>query len=65
MLFPDVRYFKELRELKIPLMVNSDAHEPEKINQGRAEVFGLLREAGIRSTVHLRKGFWEETEITV
>lgn len=65
MLFPDVRYFRELKTLKIPLMVNSDAHEPGKINQSRAEAFELLREAGIRSTVHLRKGFWEETEITV
>ena len=42
--FPDARYFELLRRYKAPVVFNSDAHVPAKINAGRIEAmktFGL------------------------
>ncbi len=35
--FPEARYFKLLKEYKAPVIFNSDAHIPSKINSGRIE----------------------------
>lgn len=60
LMFPNVKYFKWLKELRIPVMVNSDAHLPALVNDNRAMAFELLREAGIRSTMRLHWGKWVE-----
>lgn len=60
MMFPNVKYFKWLKELGIPVMVNSDAHLPALVNDNRALAFDLLHEAGIKSTMRLREGKWVE-----
>lgn len=41
--FPNERYFPLLKELGIRVMVNSDAHYPEKINAGRPEALAALK----------------------
>ncbi len=63
MMFPNVKYFKWLKELNIPVMVNSDAHLPQLINDNRGLAFEWLREAGIKSTRRLRQGVWVEVPI--
>ena len=63
MMFPNVKYFKWLKELNIPVMVNSDAHLPQLVNDNRALAFEWLREAGIKSTMRLRQGAWVEVPI--
>lgn len=63
MMFPNVKYFNWLKEWHIPVMVNSDAHLPELVNDHRALAFELLRETGIKSTMRLHKGAWEEVKI--
>lgn len=40
--FPDERYWPELLRRGIPLVVNSDAHFPSKLNSGRDEALRLL-----------------------
>jgi histidinol-phosphatase (PHP family) len=62
-LFPDQRYLKVIRELGIPVVVNSDAHLPRAVNEGRARAFELLREAGFRYTARLKDGKWTGTLI--
>ncbi|MDR1415623.1 MAG: histidinol-phosphatase [Odoribacteraceae bacterium] len=63
-IFPARRHLQRIRELHIPVMVNSDAHVPSAINEGRAAAFELLREAGFRHTMHLTGGKWTETPIS-
>ena len=61
--FPHKKYFALLRELNIPVLVNSDAHEPSLINSGRDAALKELRAAGVRSVVELDKAVWVEKEI--
>lgn len=64
-MFPNVQYFKWLKELNISVLVNSDAHRPPLVNDNRTLAFEWLQEAGIKSTMRLHKGVWEEVSITV
>lgn len=41
--FPNEKYWKRLIDAKVPLMVNSDCHYPEKIDLSRREAFELLK----------------------
>ena len=64
LMFPNVKYFKWLKELNIPVMVNSDAHLPQLVNDNRDLAFRWLREAGIKSTMRLHRGVWEEVPLS-
>ena len=61
--FPNERYFPLLKELGIPVMVNSDAHMPEKINAGRPEALAALKRAGFDSVMELHEGKWQAVPI--
>jgi len=61
--FPHRDLFGWLRELRIPVTVNSDAHRPEAIDDGRDEALSALYDAGIRTVVELRGGRWVEEPI--
>lgn len=61
--FPNQRYFQLLKKLRIPVLVNSDAHLPELIDNNRPIALQMLREAGIHSVMELHKGKWEEVPI--
>lgn len=61
--FPNVKYFPLLRDLHIPVLVNSDAHFPARINSGRAEALAALKANGIPAVMELHHGEWEETPI--
>lgn len=63
--FPGKESFNLIRELKIPVVVNSDAHFPELINAGRREALQALVEAGIRSVCELHSGVWNEVGIVL
>ena len=41
-LFPNLKYFEMLRKYEIPVLINSDAHQPELINAGRSEAAGYF-----------------------
>jgi len=57
--FPHVSHFPLIKELGIPVMVNSDAHFPELINSGRPEALAALQKAGIREVMELHHTKWE------
>ena len=59
-LYPRVEYLSRMREMNIPVMVNSDCHYPDLVNDGRKEVFELLKQAGFKSTRELVKGEWQD-----
>lgn len=59
--YPHSNLLPLIKELSIPVMVNSDCHFPFLVNDGRKEAFALLREHGFRSTAELTEGKWTET----
>ncbi len=59
-LYPHPLYLPLLKQLHIPVTVNSDAHYPDLINDGRAGAFRLLKETGFVSTCELVGGEWKE-----
>lgn len=61
--FPNRKHFNLLRKLNIPLLVNSDAHYPERINDSRTEALSALRQTGIHSVRELKQGKWTDVEI--
>ena len=61
--FPQRRHFPVLKELGIPLIVNSDAHRPELVNAGRMEALQALKEAGFQTVMELKAGKWKMEEI--
>lgn len=58
--YPDKMFFPLIKELNIPVMVNSDCHYPNLVNDGRKEAFALLKEYGIKSTRELVGGNWTD-----
>lgn len=61
--YPNERYFSLLKELGIPVQVNSDAHYPERINYGRPEALTALANTGFESVVEWHQGRWQEVAI--
>ena len=63
--FPDIQYFKQLHQLGIPVMVNSDCHYPDKIIDGFMEMYKLLREAGFKTLRILKDGEWRDVPLMI
>lgn len=61
--FPHIASYKELKKRNIPVMVNSDCHYPNRVDDGLEQALVLLKEAGYKSTCELVKGRWEEVGI--
>lgn len=61
--FPNRKNFPVLGKLGIPVLVNSDAHYPDRINDGRSEALNALKQAGIRFVMELHDGEWKEVPI--
>jgi histidinol-phosphatase (PHP family) len=61
--YPNERYFPLLKELGIRVLVNSDAHYPERINSGRTEALSVLKKVGYSTVMELHKGKWVEERI--
>lgn len=63
MIYPGKEYFKWIKELDIPIVMNSDAHRPELLTDGFEEVAAMLKEAGIKSKLEFVNGKWQEADI--
>jgi len=62
LLFPGPEHFSLLKELNIPVTINSDAHHPDKLINGFEEVAQLLKEAGIHQVHEFIDGKWQAVE---
>ncbi|MBR8535487.1 histidinol-phosphatase [Carboxylicivirga sediminis] len=62
-LFPGPEHFAKIKELNIPITINSDAHHPDKLLNGFDEVAQLLLEAGFTHTTELIDGEWKAIEL--
>lgn len=61
--FPHVNAYQELKKRNIPIMVNSDCHFPDLVNDGRTDTLLSLKEAGFRTVRELAGGKWVDLEI--
>jgi len=59
LLFPGPEHFSLLEELNIPVTINSDAHDPDKLTNGFEEVAQMLKTAGIHQLHEFVDGKWE------
>ena len=63
--YPNSRYWELMKEYQIKVLVNSDAHYPERINAGRMEALRLLQAKGFATVAELHQGSWREVPIVV
>jgi len=61
--FPHINTLKLLHKHRIPIMVNSDCHSPDLVNDGREQTLAILKETGFRTTRELVKGIWQDVTI--
>lgn len=61
--FPRLEDWKLLKQWKIPVVVNSDAHFPELVNAGRKEALQALMENGFTTVAEFHGGEWQEVPI--
>lgn len=57
--YPDQQFFPLINELKIPIIVTSDCHYPDKITIGFEPVYELLKENGFNELMELTENGWE------
>ena len=58
MFFPNEEHFAMMRELEIPVVVNSDSHKPALINSGRTEALKALVRARFDTVMELKNKEW-------
>lgn len=61
--FPHTQYLSQLQARNIPILVNSDCHFPDLVNDGREAAFALLREAGFKTSRELIGGSWQDVAL--
>jgi histidinol-phosphatase (PHP family) len=61
--YPHIESYGELKKRHIPVMVNSDCHYPDLVNDGREDTLALLKNAGYHTIRELINGKWEDVEI--
>lgn len=61
--YPDKNSFALIKELQIPIVVNSDSHYPELVNAGRMEALQELKASGIKTVMELVASKWQEAPI--
>ena len=62
-LFPNVRYYTYLYQLGAKVQVNSDAHYPDKIANGRQAALQALWNAGFRTVTEWHNGGWQQVPL--
>ena len=60
--YPDQRFYPLIKDLEIPIVVNSDCHYPTNIIDGFKVAFKALKEAGFTSMHQLIDGTWQAVE---
>jgi len=58
--FPDHDTLKKVKALDIPILISSDAHQPQELNLGFAEVQHYLLDFGFTETCFFDDGQWKE-----
>jgi histidinol-phosphatase (PHP family) len=60
LLYPAAWVVKQAFLRKVPVMINSDAHHPDEIDYGFAEIAFMLKQTGYKTLRVLHKGSWQD-----
>lgn len=63
--YPNERYFSTLLDKGIRVQVNSDAHYPERINNGRPQALAALQASGYHTVTELHNNEWKDMPLIV
>ena len=63
-LFPGPEHFKKIKELDIPITINSDSHHPDRLINGFEDVAQLLIKEGFTHLTELIDGKWTKVEFS-
>jgi len=63
--YPNERYFSAFHKRGIQVLVNSDAHYPDYINNGRPQALSALRASGYDTVMELHHGRWTPIPILI
>jgi histidinol-phosphatase (PHP family) len=63
--YPNERYFSAFHKRGIKVLVNSDAHYPDCINNGRLQALSALQASGYDTVMELHHGVWEPVPILI
>jgi len=61
--YPGIEILKQLKTLRIPVAISSDAHQAHELNGAFTETHKLLNEAGISETVFFDGKNWKQTNL--
>lgn len=61
--YPGLDILKQVSAMRIPVMVNSDAHKPIELDGEFEYGYSLLKEAGIKEVVYFKRNGWDFTGI--
>jgi histidinol-phosphatase (PHP family) len=56
--YPGLDILKQVKKLRIPVMVNSDAHKPDELDGEFEYGFSILKEVGIDDVVYFKGNGW-------
>lgn len=62
--YPSPQILRRMKELNIPVMINSDAHHPREITECFEETAALLLEVGYEQCRVLLRGQWQNLTLT-
>lgn len=62
-LFPDGYALKKVKEFGLPIIVSSDAHQPDEINSLFNFTIDYLRKLGFKEMMKFTEGFWETYDL--
>lgn len=60
MFFPHQSFFKAIKQLDIPIQVNSDCHQKERMTAAYSEAYALLQSVGYSEQRVLLDGKWQD-----
>ncbi|MEI6680753.1 MAG: histidinol-phosphatase, partial [Mariniphaga sp.] len=56
--YPGLDILKQIKKMRIPVMINSDAHKPHELDLAFDYGFALLKESGIDEVVYFKGNGW-------
>jgi len=62
-MYPSTWVIQQAAEMKIPVMINSDAHSPKELMMGFPEAESILRQCGYASKIVRKNNQWVETDL--
>lgn len=62
-LYPRAEHLKLIKDMNIPVLVNSDCHYPDLVNDGREKAFKILKSLGFKTTREMINNEWQDVAI--